>query len=189
MLLLWTPGIDSNEIDSLWEIYSVVELIPRARISYKDFRTVAIIFCLSSCLIQVNCVASIPLSVNTQTNSCLQGMKSRFLLLKLTFYGTWPTRFHTWFLLNSRNWLSPHIPSKNTWVRICKHVRSTVIYSLESIPGLRKSLKILSQLCNLCRISPGQSEFTTYILHCTIHYVVKEMSVFSNRDGFSIQLL
>jgi hypothetical protein len=41
-----------------------------------------------------------------------RGMKSRFLLYKWTFYGTWPTRFHTWFLLNSRN--RSHNPSKTT---------------------------------------------------------------------------
>ncbi len=28
---------------------------------------------------------------------------------KLTYYGTWPTQFHTWFLCNSRNRFSPHI--------------------------------------------------------------------------------
>ncbi len=39
---------------------------------------------------------------NNMHDSCRQGMKSWFLLGKLTLNGTWPTPFHTWFLLNSR---------------------------------------------------------------------------------------
>ncbi len=52
---------------------------------------------------------------NTQTIwHCQQGLKSRSLLKKLTFHGTWLTRFHTWFILSSRNRLFSPNPSKNT---------------------------------------------------------------------------
>jgi hypothetical protein len=34
----------------------------------------------------------------------MSGGEEKFIsALKFTFYGTWPTRFHTWFLLNSSN--------------------------------------------------------------------------------------
>ncbi len=41
------------------------------------------------------------------------GEESWFLLYKLAFYRTWPTRFHTWFLLNSRNRFFPLNQSKS----------------------------------------------------------------------------
>jgi hypothetical protein len=36
-----------------------------------------------------------------QYGTCRQGLKSRHLLYKITFFGAWWTQFHSWFLLNS----------------------------------------------------------------------------------------
>ncbi len=101
-------GKKGLEPDSLWEINSAVELILGDIDSmWRSWRFQNVL--VSS---YVEGGGHPYLSTHFQhTNNMAavgQRVKSRFLLKKLTFYGTWPTRFHTWFLLNFRVDFSPH---------------------------------------------------------------------------------
>ncbi len=92
--LNWFHGIDS-----LWEIDSLWNWFLEASIPCENSIPLSNAFLEAS----IPCEGIEGFRIVTSPSFAVCGGKTGFPALKINIDGTWPTRFHTWFLLNSRN--------------------------------------------------------------------------------------
>ncbi len=104
--LLRSPGIDSTESIPCEKSFPMWNWFLKSSIQCEGIEYI-------SRVVVVICGGQHFLT-RQKYDSCRQGKKSRFLIKKLTFYGKWPTRFHTRHIPNSSNQFFPHNPSKNS---------------------------------------------------------------------------